>query len=62
MASDDDRAADRDAGDDDQARLEAALAEVPRGTVLVAGAAVLLLMAGWFFVYIMIFLPRGSVG
>ena len=62
MASEDGRAADRGAGDDEQARLEAALAEVPRGTVLVAGVAVLLLMAGWFFVYILIFLPRGSVG
>ena len=47
---------------DEEAALEAALSEVPRGAVAVAGVAVALLMAGWFFVYILIFLPRGSVG
>ena len=47
--------------DDDRARLEAALEEVPRGAVAISGVAVLLLMIGWFFVYILIFLPRGSV-
>jgi hypothetical protein len=50
------------AAGDEQARLEAALGEVPRGTVAVAGTAVLLLMVGWFLVYLAIFLPRGSVG
>lgn len=47
---------------DERARLEAALAEVPNGTVVVAGTAVALLMLGWFIVYLAIFLPRGSVG
>ena len=47
---------------DDQARLEAALEHVPRGALAVSGVAVLLLMAGWFLVYLLIFLPRGSVG
>ena len=47
---------------DEEAALEAALQEAPRGAVAVAGVAVLLLLAGWFFVYLFIFLPRGSVG
>jgi hypothetical protein len=47
---------------DDEALLEAALAEVPRGAAAVSGVAVLLLMIGWFLVYLLIFLPRGSVG
>jgi hypothetical protein len=48
--------------DDEEARLAAALVEVPRGTIVVAGTAVLLLMIGWFIIYIGVFLPRGSVG
>lgn len=47
---------------DEEAALERAMVEAPRGTIAVAGTAVLLLMLGWFFVYIFIFLPRGSVG
>ena len=46
----------------DEAALEAALGEVPRGAVAVSAIAVALLMFGWFFVYLLIFLPRGSVG
>lgn len=47
---------------DDEAALELALEQVPRGAVAVAGIAVALLLAGWFFVYLFVFLPRGSVG
>lgn len=47
---------------DEEAALEAVLAQVPRGAVAVAGIAVALLLAGWFFVYLFVFLPRGSVG
>lgn len=57
--------ADRDdqADDDpDVAALEEALAQTPRGALAVAGISVALLMVGWFFVYLVIFLPRGSVG
>jgi hypothetical protein len=36
--------------------------EVPKGALALAGAAVLLLLIGWFFVYFAIFIPRGSVG
>ena len=46
----------------EEAALERALADVPRGTVAVAGTAVGLLMLGWFLIYILVFLPRGSVG
>jgi hypothetical protein len=48
--------------DDDLVALERALEETPRGAVAVAGAAVALLMVGWFFLYFFVFLPRGSVG
>ena len=48
--------------EDEAARLEAALEEVPRGAAAIAAVAVLLLMVGWFALYILVFLPRGSVG
>ena len=54
--------ADIAGADGDEEALAAALEDVPRGTIVVAGTAVALLMAGWFFVYLLIFLPRGSVG
>ena len=47
---------------EDEAALEAALEQTPRGAVVVAGIAVVLLLLGWFFAYLFIFLPRGSVG
>jgi hypothetical protein len=47
---------------DEEAALEAALAEAPRGAVAVAGVAVALLMLCWFAIYLFVFLPRGSVG
>ena len=50
------------AASDEEAALAAALEDVPRGAVAVAGIACALLLAGWFFVYLFIFLPRGSVG
>jgi len=50
------------AEDDDEAALEAALAEAPRGAIAVAGTAVALLMLCWFAMYLFVFLPRGSVG
>ena len=42
--------------------LEQATRDGPRGAILVSGFAVGLLMLGWFFVYVFVFLPRGSVG
>ncbi len=42
--------------------LEAAMGEVPKGALALAGIAVALLLIGWFFVYFAIFIPRGVVG
>lgn len=56
------RTATPSAATEDEAALEAALEQTPRGAVVVAGIAVVLLLIGWFFVYLFIFLPRGSVG
>lgn len=51
-----------DVSDPEQALLDEALKDVPSGAIAVASAAVLLLMVGWFFLYLFVFLPRGSVG
>jgi hypothetical protein len=42
--------------------LDTVMEEVPKGSLALAGIAVLLLLIGWFFVYFFIFIPRGSVG
>jgi hypothetical protein len=47
---------------DEEAALDRAMGQVPRGAVAVSGIAVLLLMIGWFGLYFLVFLPRGSVG
>ena len=38
------------------------LEPVPSGAAALAGATVSLLLLGWFFVYFLIYLPRGMVG
>ncbi|HUK61317.1 MAG TPA: hypothetical protein VLV50_18950 [Stellaceae bacterium] len=43
------------------ALLERALAEVPRGAVALAGVALGLLLLAWLAIYLFIFLPRGPV-
>jgi hypothetical protein len=48
--------------DDDLEALEEALKETPRGAIAVAGTAVLLMMLGWWIIYLFVFLPRGSIG
>ena len=48
--------------DDDLDALEDALKETPRGTIAVAGTAVILLMICWWAMYLFVFLPRGTVG
>lgn len=48
--------------DEENQALERALSEVPRGAVALAGTAVILLMIGWLGLYLLEFLPRGSVG
>lgn len=52
---------DAGAGQNDPA-LQKALAPVPSGAFALAGAAVVLLLAAWLFVYFAIFIPRGPVG
>lgn len=42
--------------------LEAALTETPKGAFALAGLTVGLLMAAWLAMYLLVFLPRGSVG
>jgi hypothetical protein len=39
-----------------------ALRDGPKGALLVAGTAVLLLLAGWLAFYFLLFLPRGPIG
>jgi hypothetical protein len=46
----------------DEGRLARVLDEVPQGALAVSLAAVALLLLGWFFVYLAIFIPRGTVG
>jgi hypothetical protein len=43
-------------------RLKAAMNETPRGALVLAGIAVLLLMIGWLGIYFLVFLPRGMIG
>jgi hypothetical protein len=45
--------------DPDQLRR---LEPVPSGSAALAGVAVLLLLVGWLFVYLAIYIPRGMVG
>jgi hypothetical protein len=63
--------ADRSPDTDDPAEFddqidEAALAEVmrvtPRGAGVLAGTAVALLVLGYLAIYLLVFLPRGTVG
>ena len=54
MASDED-----DGLADSEARL---LAAVPTGAAWLAGTAVLLLLIAWFLIYLLIYIPRGTIG
>jgi hypothetical protein len=38
------------------------LAAVPSGAVTVAGTALLLLLIAWLLIYLLVYLPRGTVG
>ena len=46
----------------DEARLAQVLAEVPRGSVVVAVSAIAIMIAIWFAFYFFAFLPRGPIG
>ena len=50
------------ADDVDEAALASVMRTVPLGTAVLAGAAVALLVLGYLLVYILVFLPRGTVG
>ena len=54
MASDDDSGLS-----DAEAKL---LAQVPVGAVWLAGTAVALLLIAWFLIWLLIYIPRGSIG
>jgi len=45
----------------EEAALERALAETPRGALALAGAAMALLLIAWLAIYLFVFLPRGPV-
>ena len=42
--------------------LDTVMEQVPKGALALADTALLLLLIGWFCVYFVIFIPRGSVG
>jgi hypothetical protein len=46
----------------DKAMLAQVLAEVPKGSAVVAGTAVAIVVAIWFAFYFFAFLPRGPIG
>lgn len=46
----------------DEARLAQVIAEVPKGSAVVAGTAVAIVVAIWFAFYFFAFLPRGPIG
>jgi hypothetical protein len=46
----------------DEAKLAQVLAEVPKGSAVVAGTAVAIVIAIWFAFYFFAFLPRGPIG
>jgi hypothetical protein len=50
------------ADDIDEAALASVMRTVPIGAGLLAGSAVALLVLGYLLVYILIFIPRGTVG
>jgi hypothetical protein len=51
--------------DDDglgEAALQEALKQTPKGAFALAGLTVGLLLLAWLAMYVLVFLPRGSVG
>ena len=65
MNSDQPSAADSDleVGDDvDEAALASVMRTVPLGAGVLAGSAVALLVLGYLLIYVLVFMPRGSVG
>ena len=50
------------ADDIDETALAAVMHTVPLGAAVLAGAAVAMLVAGYLLVYLLVFIPRGTVG
>ena len=50
------------ADDVDEAALVRAMRMVPLGAAVLAGSAVALLVIGWLLIYLLVFVPRGTVG
>jgi hypothetical protein len=46
----------------DEAALADVMHTVPLGAAILAGSAVALLVLGYILVYVLVFLPRGTVG
>jgi hypothetical protein len=48
--------------DVDEAALARVMHDVPLGAGVLAGAAVALLVLGYLLIYLLVFIPRGTVG
>lgn len=46
----------------DDAALAAVMRSVPLGAAVLAGSTVALLVLGYLLIYILVFIPRGTVG
>ena len=46
----------------DEAALASVMRTVPLGAAILAGSAVALLVVGYLLIYILVFIPRGTVG
>ena len=43
-------------------RIDSAMSEAPNGALIVSGIAVALLLLCWLAIYLLVFIPRGTVG
>jgi hypothetical protein len=50
------------ADDVDETALARVMRSVPLGAAVLAGSAVAMLVVGYLLVYILVFIPRGTVG
>ena len=50
------------ADDVDEAALARVMRTVPLGAAVLAGGAVALLVIGYLLIYLLIFIPRGTIG
>ena len=50
------------ADDIDETALATVMRSVPLGAAILAGSAVAMLVVGYLLVYILVFIPRGTIG